>query len=319
MKNNKVVVSVPGKIHLMGEHAVVYGKPALISAINYRLYSTITESSDGFQIISQAEKNNLIERAVEVVVRRLQLSKKPKVKIEISSQIPIGWHAGSSAAVSVAVVSSLIYFLRKIWDPNLFNELAYEVEKFQHGNPSGGDNTAVTFGGFIWYRKELEFLKSIFQLTFRTSSCLAPFLLIDTGRPKEHTGEMVSLVSKFMKKYSEKGEKLLNENEKAVKDVVIALRQGNEKLLIKAIRSGQKTLEDLGVVSDKVIPFIKEVEKNSGAVKICGGGGKRGSVGFLLCYIRDREKIKSLSQKYHFTLRSVLLGEEGVRLESRKN
>jgi len=62
---NKVVVSAPGKIHLMGEHAVVYGKPALIAAINKRLVATVS-ASEKFEIESPEEKK-LIEKAVEVV------------------------------------------------------------------------------------------------------------------------------------------------------------------------------------------------------------------------------------------------------------
>ncbi len=37
-----ITISVPAKIHLLGEHTVVYGKPALLAAIN--LHVTITLS-----------------------------------------------------------------------------------------------------------------------------------------------------------------------------------------------------------------------------------------------------------------------------------
>lgn len=315
--NDKVVVSVPGKIHLMGEHAVVLGKPALLSAINWRLYATVSQNKDGLQIISK-EPITLINKAVEIVCKKLRLSSSPNVKIEISSQIPIGRHVGSSAAVSVAVIAALVYYLKKIWNPNFFNELAFEVEKYQHGNPSGGDNTTVTFGGFIWYRRELEFLKSVWQLPFRPSPKLAPFMLIDTGRPKENTGEMITSVAEFIKKHPEKAKKLLDENEEATKEVTKALKEGNEKLLLEAIRQGEKTLEGLGVVSKKVIPLIREIEKKTGAVKILGGGGKKNSVGFLLCYSRNKDSIKKIAEKYFYKIYSVKLGEEGVRLESGK-
>lgn len=299
----------------MGEHAVVHGKPALLSAINLRLYATV-EDNKKFSIKSNDTK--LIEEAVKIVQEKLRLSEKPKVKISVTSQIPKGRHAGSSAAVSVAVVGALLYFLKHIWNPLLINELAYEVEKKQHGNPSGGDNTTVTFGGFIWYRRELEFLKSLWQLPFKPSSRLAPFTLIDTGRPKENTGEMIASVAKFIKNQPKKAQEILNLNERAVKEITVAIKTGDEKLLIKAIKNGQKTLEGLGVVSKTAASFIKEVEKLGWAAKVCGGGGKSGPVGFLLCYTNDKKAIEKLSKKYNYKVQSIIFGEEGVRLESGK-
>ncbi|KKR48656.1 MAG: Hydroxymethylglutaryl-CoA synthase [Microgenomates group bacterium GW2011_GWC1_41_8] len=312
---NKVVVSAPGKIHLMGEHAVVYGKPALIAAINKRLVATVS-ASEKFEIESPEEKK-LIEKAVEVVCNRFKITD-PKIHIKITSTIPTGRHAGSSAAVSVATVGALLYFLKKIWNPNLINELAYEVEKFQHGTPSGGDNSACTFGGFIWFRKELEFLKTIWQLPFQPSKKLAPFHLIDTGRPNENTGEMVALVRTFFNEYKDKGRMLLDQNEQATKDVTIAIKEGNEELLTDAIRRGEKTLEGLGVVSTKVLPLLEDIEKSGGAAKILGGGGKNGPVGLVLAYHRDSTKLKKIASKHDKMIYNIILGEEGVRLETGK-
>lgn len=311
---DKVIVSVPGKIHLMGEHAIVHGKPALLSAINWRLFATV-KSAKTFSI--NADDTLLVNESLKVVVNKLKLTKKPKINITISSQIPAGRHAGSSAAVSVATVGALLYYLKKIWNPIYINELAYEVEKKKHGNPSGGDNTTITFGGFIWYRKELEFLKSIWQLPFKPSKKLGSFILIDTGRPLENTGEMVALVSEFIKKNPFGASQLLDQNEQAVKDMTVALKTGDEKLLLQAIISGQRTLEALGAVSVKVMPLIKEIEQSGWAVKICGGGGKKGPVGLMLCYTKDRKKIEKIAGKYKYKVYSILLGEEGVRLETK--
>lgn len=314
--NNTVIVSVPGKIHLMGEHAVVHGKPALLAAINKRLYAHVSPSNSGV-VIETDEEKRLIEKAVEIVCDRFKI-KDPNIHIKITSSIPTGRHVGSSSAVSVATVGALLYYFKKIWNPNLINELAYEVEKFQHGTPSGGDNTTSTFGGFIWFRKELEFLKTIWQLPFKPSEKLASFVLIDTGKPKENTGEMVALVRKFLDEYKDHGRLLLDQNEQATKDVTMAIKTGDEKLLIDAIRRGEKTLEGLGVVSDKVLPLIQDIEKSGGAAKILGGGGKTGPVGLVLAYHSDQQKLKKIASKHDKPMYNIILGEEGVRLESGK-
>ena len=156
-----ITVSVPGKIILMGDHSVVYGKPAILAAINKRMTVSVsagTSSNDPY-----------ITHILGIVQNHFQLKLFPKLTIRISSDIPSGYHLGSSAAVAVGVVGAASYFLKKVWNPALFNQLAYEAEKLKHGTPSGADNTIVTMGGFIWYRKELEFLKvsGSFRFTFR--------------------------------------------------------------------------------------------------------------------------------------------------------
>lgn len=323
-----VTVSVPGKIHVMGEHAVVYGKPALIAAVNLRLFVTITHSpgktrdkhpsTSNTLLIEASESMDYVRHAVEKVREHLKLESLPKLKVTVSSQIPAGYHVGSSAAVAVATVGALIYFLKKVWNPVAINQLAYEVEKKMHGNPSGGDNTAVTFGGFLWYRKELEFLRSFWQLPIKLPPELDHFFLVDTGRPKETTGEMVAYVKAKVKYQKSKMEKLFNENEEQVRRVTAALKQGNEEKLKSAIRKGLRTLEGMGVVSRRVIPLIRSIEKAGGAAKILGGGGKSGPVGFLLCYHRQRKIVEAVCRPHGYTLQEIQLGEEGIRLEQKR-
>ena len=310
-----IVVSVPGKVHLMGEHAVVYGKPALLAAINLRLSVSVEPSSLGLDIRS-TEPTDYVRYAVEFLANEYKLAKMP-YRITVQSDIPAGYHLGSSAAVAVAVVAAVTYAIKKTWNPIVINQLAYEIEKKQHGNPSGGDNTVVTMGGFIWFRKELEFLKNIWQLPFKPHPTINHFFLINTGKPKETTGEMVAMVKENVQKNQAKMQQLLDLNEQQVKRVTIALKEGNENELLDSIRVGEASLEGMGVVSKKVQPFIRQVERLGGAVKILGGGGRKEGVGFLLCYHHKPLEIGALSKKHSFSTRHITLGEEGVRLEKK--
>ncbi len=316
----KVIVSVPGKVHLMGEHAVVYGKPALLAAINLRLTVSIEEQKDkgkkGVTIISD-EPIDHAAYAVQYLFDALKLKHPSPVVVTIRSAIPAGFHLGSSAAVAVGLTGAIMYYFTKLWNPIRINELAYEIEKKQHGTPSGGDNTTVAMGGFIWFRKELEFLKSIWQLPFRPHPSLDHFFLINTGRPKETTGEMVALVRERVQKQPEDMQKLFDLNELQVKRVTVAMKEGKEEELIDALRIGERTLEDVGVVSSIVIPLVQDIEAAGGAAKILGGGGKAGGVGFLLCYHKAPNRIAALVKKYGYTIQPITLGEEGIRLEMR--
>ena len=312
----KVVVSAPGKIHLMGEHAVVYGKPALLAAINRRLSVTIESASTETSIlVTDTSAQEYIAYALEAVKKEYRLDVLPALNLKVDSQIPFGYHLGSSAALAVATVGAVSFFAKKVWNPMEINRIAYEVEKKQHGNPSGGDNTAVTFGGFLWYRRELEFLKSMWQLPFHLPPELNHFFLINTGKPKETTGEMVSLVGEKVKKQKAKMENIFDENERQTRQVTTAIKENKEKDLIDAIQKGEQTLEAMGVVSEKAQPLIREIEEMGGAVKILGGGGKHDAVGFLLCYHHDLQRIESVCQPYGYSTELIRLAEEGVRLE----
>jgi mevalonate kinase len=311
----KVVVSVPGKVILLGEHAVIYGKPALITTIDKRLKVTLSESKK-FLIVAP-EGENYIRHIVGVVCQRYGVKKIPKVKIEITTEIPIGYHLGSSAAVAAGAVGAFSYYLKKIWNPNTINNLACECEKMIHVNSSGVDPAAVVSGGLIWYRRELDFLRSTWQLQFRIPENLNHFYLIDTGRPKETTGEMVAFVKTQYIQNKLRYGKLFDELEIQVKRIAISLKENSEKELIESIKIGEKILERLGVVSRKILPFIRKVEESGGAAKILGGGGQQAGVGYLLCYHADNSKLNQISKIFGFSVEPVILDTAGIRLEQK--
>ena len=314
-----ITVSVPGKIRLMGEHSVVYGYPALLSAINLRMRVSIGESpkgSSGIRVVS-TESTRYADHAVHVLLEKLHIEDPLPSTITIDSDIPSGFHLGSSAAVAVGITGAMMFVYKKIWNPIRINELAYEIEKKQHGSPSGGDNTVVTMGGFIWFRKELEFLKSIWQLPFKPHESLNHFMLIDTGKPQESTGDMIKIVKEKIAQDPELMHRLFFDNEQQVKRITTALKEGNEQELCSAIQTGEHTLERMGVVSDQVISCIRAVEKEGGVVKILGGGGKTHGVGYMLCYQHDASRIASIVSPFHFSVQPITLGEEGIRLDEK--
>ena len=310
-----IVVSAPGKIFLMGEHAVVYGKPALLACVNKRVSVTVEEGKSMTRI--QSLDNNYILEIVDFVKNHFKMNSFPSLSITVSSQIKSGYHLGSSAAVAVATIAALLFFLKKIWNPELVNKLAYEVEKIKHGNPSGADNSTVIFGGFVWYRKELENLKSIWQVPIKMPSVLNHFYLVDTGNPKESTYEMVARVAKAHNQNKNFMDHLFNINEESTKKIAASLKEKDIPGLIDSIKIGQSSLEQIGVVGKNVIPFIRSIEKKGGAAKILGGGGLS-TVGYLLCFHENLESFKKLVKLHKYSFEPITLGEEGLRLEKGK-
>lgn len=373
----QIVVTVPGKIHFLGEHAVVYGKPALITAINSRvkiIFTAPVSQKHNHQTAQSRQrnklniKNNIVLRDTTLKIKEeltieaiYKLTKKARsswkkfrqtgwvkflkeividpldlVKIAIGetllyykinyfdsgfsltieSEIPIGAGLGSSSSTASAVVGVVTLFLNKPFDKKIINEIVYKVEQRIHGNPSGGDNTAVIYGGFIWFQKETETKKLIRPLNLKIPKKFsANFLLIDTGKPQESTGEMVAGVKKLFEENPKARQKFLTNQEILVKKLGEAIKNGMEKELIRIIREGERNLEEIGVVSSYVTGIIREVESLGGAGKICGGGGKTKGTGILLCYHREKAILKDLALKHRLKSMEVKLGGEGIKIE----
>lgn len=307
-----IIVSAPGKIYLLGEHSVVYGRPALIAAIDRRLYVEIKKNKK--TEINTSENTKLVWETVKVFQKNFSVDKLPPCEITITSQIPTGSGLGSSAALSAALLGALMKFVKNLWNPNKINELAYEVEKKAHGNPSGADNTAVVFGGLVWYRREFDFLRSIWNLPV-TSYKIPKFVLIDSGRPAETTKDMVESVALLYTKKRKETEEIFADQETQTKKLLLSLKFGDYKSLVFTIKKGENNLEKMGVVGEFAQKIIKGIELAGGAAKVCGAGGKKDGSGILLCYHDDLTKIKQIAEKFKAGFSAVKLGEEGIRIE----
>ncbi|PIY69524.1 mevalonate kinase [Candidatus Roizmanbacteria bacterium CG_4_10_14_0_8_um_filter_39_9] len=282
--------SSPGRVYLSGEHAVVYGKPALVTAINLRLTVTVEEGK-------KETKTSFIQ--IIKVVQQYLTSKKithsdKSIHLSVKSNIPVGRGLGSSAALSVAAAAALLeFYTGKENSSEEINNCAYRIEKLFHLHPSGVDVSASCFGGLIYYRKEFEFLKNISRLNLKIPKNISDkLILIDTGHPIESTGQMVEMVGTRYNKETSRVEKLLNQIEKNVKQLVVSLMKEDVAFFKKTISENQKALVDLGVVSKKAVGILKYLEK-LGVGKITGGGGLKKGSGFILFYAEDLEGLKN--------------------------
>ncbi|MDO8573745.1 MAG: hypothetical protein Q7R77_03275 [Candidatus Daviesbacteria bacterium] len=288
-----IKVSAPGKIHLLGEHTVVYGKPALLTTIDLRVTVHLRGAKAHLGGVSNLTK--IIEPIVKKELKiskasRFALKKIPPYELTITSDIPIGAGLGSSAAVSAAYIGALLVFLKVKWDLNLINKLTFEAEKVFHGNPSGADNKTVIFGGITVPNKLAK-----------------NFVLINTGKPKESTKEMIELAKPRI-------EKILNDQERLVKELLPVIQDGDEKKFIEIIRAGEKNLEKIGVVSPYAAGIIRKIEKAGGAAKICGAGGQTRATGILLTYHKDKKVLEKIAKAENLPYFSTSLGVEGVKL-----
>ena len=141
-----------GKVILLGEHAVVYGKHALALPIPDAVTATVHEAAAGVVLevpdwglsreISPDEGG--AAAAVRRIIENLGIEREGFV-IRVRSALPSAMGLGSSAALAVAIVRAFDRLLGLSLDDARINEIAFDCEKLAHGNPSGIDNTLATY------------------------------------------------------------------------------------------------------------------------------------------------------------------------------
>ncbi|OGK12907.1 mevalonate kinase [Candidatus Roizmanbacteria bacterium RIFCSPLOWO2_01_FULL_38_12] len=299
----KITYSAPGKIILSGEHSVVYGKPAFVTAVNLRLTVTLQDRKPN---IKDKKIHEAVMKIEEIIVKYLQkktqLKRKP-FSYEYKSDIPLGRGMGSSAAFCVATVAAVLHFYTgQEHDKQVINALAYQGEKYFHGMPSGVDVSASCFGGLIFYRKEFEFLKNISALNFKIPKKIQDHLvLIDSGQTIENTGQMVSHVGKRYNENPKLMETVLYNIEKITKRMVVSIVKEDVKMFADTLSQNQTELEHLGIVSKETKKILESLVP-FGTGKVTGAGGISEGSGLILFYVKNRVGWEDYAVKRKLTL-----------------
>jgi mevalonate kinase len=175
---------------LFGEHAVVYGEPAIAVPVT-QVESTATvepaSPGDGLTLVAAdlgtrstltaAPEHDPIAVAARLTLSHLSASV-PDATLTVKSTIPIASGLGSGAAISTALVRALAGFLGHSLAPAEVSGLVYEVEKIHHGMPSGIDNTVIAYEQPVYFVRGESSVPALMSVG-------APFMLLiaDTGLP----------------------------------------------------------------------------------------------------------------------------------------
>lgn len=155
--------AAPGKIILCGEHAVVYGRPAIAVPVSQVEARAIVVDSNGGLIIDAPDRG-IASRLADLpaddplaAIVNLTLAKVGRAAdslsavVAIQSTIPIAGGLGSGAAVSTAIARALASYCGRELGASEISALVFEVEKLHHGTPSGIDNTVIAFGRPVYF------------------------------------------------------------------------------------------------------------------------------------------------------------------------
>lgn len=341
---------------------MVYGRPALVAAIDLRLSARLSDSAEAgvhldlpglgvsehlswmevrgysraardrwneysahpgpesFQEMHGEDPAHVVKAALGEAVEALGGDPGGLV-LRIESDLPLGSGFGSSAATAVAVIAGFFSWQTRQspgLDPGRIERLALEVERRQHGHPSGVDGATILRGGVLWARKLSSGALEIEPVRVR-SSLLSRFRVYDTGMPPEATGAVVAAVRRRRERDPRGFETVLDRIEAATADFRAVLEQDGEDRdrALHLIRAAQACLEEIGIVPEAVRDAVRQIESEGGAAKISGAGSISGpGAGSLLVYHPDPERLRACAALRSFPYHAVHLGAPGFREEA---
>ena len=281
-----------GKTILFNEHFVVYGIPAIASAIGDSTVATVERTEDltpsgnegsmagdGWVLEDsrnanpgyKTEKFEHQKQSIKLVLKAAEFnSAENPIKITLAGSLKAVGGVGASAAVCVSVARALNDEFNLGFDDERINEIAYEGEKAYAGNPSGIDNTASTYGGLLWFVKDL----GGGQNTMDRLSVEKPIDIVlgNTGITA-NTKAAVAGVKERKEQNPDEFNLIFKQSGELVQNAKAALADYNLEFVGRLMNQNHEMLQKIGVSHPKLDQLV-EIARGSGALgaKMTGGG-----------------------------------------------
>lgn len=273
-----IQASAPGKIILFGEHAVVYGQPALAAPVTHvQATATVTPAAPGLGLVldlpdidqhiaaSQEAVRQPLARVAMLTMAVLGLEAAPDWQVTLRSTIPVASGLGSGAAAATAIVRALAAAAGTALAPAQVSALVYESEKLFHGTPSGVDNTVIAYGQPVW------FVRGQPPQPFAIAR---PWWLVvgDTGVASP-TAATVGDVRRGWQAEPARYEALFEAAGQIAQDARRAVAEGDVAVLGPLMERNHGLLQEMGV-SSPALDRLCQAARQAGALgaKLSGGG-----------------------------------------------
>ncbi len=304
-----------GKTILFGEHFVVYGLPSIVSALGvYTTADVKVVKGNGWTVNDQRpatpgykeQKYAEVMQSIANIINHLKVDiENQRIEIYFAGDLIAASGVGASAAQCTSVARALSETFNLNLDDEKINEAAYEGEKAYHGTPSGIDNTASTFGGLIWFVRNLGAGKN--TMDFLQSPRKMLIVVANSGITASTT-EVVADVRRLREENPEKIEKIFGEYKKLVEAAKKALLEGDISAVGNLMNQNHKMLQQI-TVSGEINDELVEIALENGAVgaKLTGTG--RGGLVIGLAENEDiQEKIVDVIEEKGYSAWRTTIG-----------
>lgn len=303
----KIKVSAPGKLLLLGDHAVVYGYPCIVTAVDKRLYveAEMINNSENQIIAPQVKESRFVLESIAKFKEKFKIKKSVKITTKGDFSHNVG--LGSSSAVTVATFKALgLLFAVKISERQIF-DLSYEVNLKIQGVGSGFDVAAANYGKTLYFVRGGKVIELLYNEKL-------PLVVGYSGLKADTPFYVRKVAEAFKARQSEMGSIF-----KQIKDLVekakIDLRGKNFESLGKKMTQNHYLLQQLGVSIPKLDAMVEA------AIKVGAYGAKLSGAGGGDCMIALVPPGKSLAIKKAIEnvggeVIEVNNNAEGVRVEN---
>ncbi|MBC8458209.1 MAG: mevalonate kinase [Deltaproteobacteria bacterium] len=267
-----------GKTILIGDQFVLYGVPAIVSALPYETVAEV-QRIDGEGWIMEDNrleipgyKENKRDQQVESINRILEVMKinvkKHPIKITYSGTLLAGSGVGASAASCVSLARALNEEFNLGLSIKEINHIAWEGEFAYHGIPSGVDNTASTYGGIMIYQVKND------QKSFEKIRLKKPFeVVLGNSGITANTSALRGITEKQKESDPELFENRLKTIISQAYEVKDGLEKGDLAKVGAIMTENHKILIEMSLSHEKLISLCNlALEKGALGAKLTGGG-----------------------------------------------
>jgi len=274
-----------GKAILFGEHFVVYGLPALAAGIAAETTAKLTRvRSFGHTLVDnrpampsyKETKADEQKASLENILKHLNIdTTKMGFQIDLGGDLVCASGIGASAASCVAIVRALNDEFNLGLDNEQVNAAAYEGEKGYHGTPSGLDNTASTYGGLVWFERDLSGGPPKFE---KLKLKKAIHLVIASTGITASTKTVVGAVKIKKEADLDWWDKIAKEYNQLVHDGRDALLQLDIPKVGELMNKNHELLQELTVSCEELDNLVKVARENGAIGAKMTGTGRGGNI-----------------------------------------
>jgi mevalonate kinase len=269
-----------GKAILFGEHFVVYGLPSIVSALGACTTADVkVVKGSGWAVYDQRpatpgykeQKYTEAMQSIANVIKHLKVdAESQRLEISFAGDLIAASGVGASAAQCTSLARALSETFNLNLDDERISEAAFEGEKAYHGTPSGIDNTASTYGGLIWFVRNLGVGKNTIDLLQSPRKML---IVIANSGITASTAEVVADVRRLREESPEGFQKIFGDYGKLAEAAKKALLEGDIATIGNLMNQNHKLLQQI-TVSGEVNDELVELALENGAVgaKLTGTG-----------------------------------------------